>query len=483
VIAAEYLVTVPNGAEGPEVVRAFVARAATVFPLEAGVAERLANAAARLVSYAVQYGYPENRRDQITASLRADGGELHVRIRDHGVPLIPGESDQPEQRAEEQAMVAALAEFRPEWNRLGYEGKEAVLSARLLGEPASDPRAAFAPERGGAEPAPAEAYAIRPLESRDAAAVSRLVFRTYGYTYDDEDYYYPERIVAENATGAMISVVAVHPSGEVVGHYALERREPTTLYEGSSAVVDPTNRGRKLMERMRQFAMQEGARRGLFGVYFLPWTIHTMSQQANEHFGARLCAINLSDTSPVALKGYEADSLAQRVSTVLYFAPLQTLEPATVYAPERHRPMIERLYASLGREVTFGEGASSEGETHREARTLPHDLFGEIVVSQLGADAVALITHELRDLTVHHPIETVYLDLPLAQPGTPAVAEAMRVHGFSFLGIGPGFLPDGDALRLALITQPLDPDHIHVLSPLGQDLLAYALADAAELQL
>src|SRR5205823_8722974 len=70
---------------------------------------------------------------------------------------------------------------------------------------------------------PAQEYVIRRLEPGDAIQVARCVYRAYGYSYLNEDLYYPERIARLNADGELISAVSVDESGEIVGHYALER--------------------------------------------------------------------------------------------------------------------------------------------------------------------------------------------------------------------------------------------------------------------
>jgi len=53
--------------------------------------------------------------------------------------------------------------------------------------------------------------------------VSRLVYKTYGYTYPNEDLYYPETVKMLNESGRLISIVAMDISNnKIVGHYAIE---------------------------------------------------------------------------------------------------------------------------------------------------------------------------------------------------------------------------------------------------------------------
>jgi GNAT superfamily N-acetyltransferase len=474
---------VPNMPESVSIAETFVHRVAASTALHANEVALVSKAAALAVEYAVEFGYPEGRPDQIALDIWLEGGELHVSIHDNGVPELPGSApDDPDQVAFERLLAAALEPLsNHEWRLLGYGGKE-LRFAISAGDAATlkfNPRGDVRPARKkAAEPVEADQYVIRRLAPKDAPQVARLVYRTYGHTYDDEDYYYPDKIVAENETAAMVSIVAVHPSGEVVGHYALEQREPASLYEGSSAVVNPDHRGKGLMERMRAFAMEEGKRLGLIGVYFLPWTIHTISQKTNEHFGAKVCAVNLSDTSPVSIKGFEEESLAQRVSTLLYFMPLKPLLPRTVFVSERHREIVGRIYANLGGDVTWGGATEAPDQaTSLSVSHLPHDQFAEIRLLNVGNDVADVLRHELREQTLHHGCETVYLDLPLSHARTAMATEEAEKLGFSFLGVGPCFAEEGDMLRMAFIADPLSADHIHVLSDFGKELVDYALTE------
>ena len=471
---SSYQLTVPNTIESVSVAEAFIHRVSASQGLAARDVSRLTKAIGLAVEFAILFAYPEAREDQITLECTS-GSTLQVTVHDNGVPELPGHSGDALKTSFENRLEAALEGYEHQWRLLGYRGKELSVLVPVTRHSVT---AAAVRVSSGSEPTASELYDIRRLRPQDAPQVSRLVYRTYGHTYDDEDYYYPEKIVAENDTGAMVSVVAVHPSGEVVGHYALEQREPETIYEGSSAVVNAEHRGKGLMERMRGFATEEGRRLGFTGLMFLPWTIHTVSQKANERFGAKLCAANLSDTSPVAIRGYEDESLAQRASTLLYFMPLHPLDAKTVYAPDRHRDMLSRIYGQLGRPISFGTAADGAGPSSFTTASLPHDRFTELRFIHIGEDFEHVLAHELREQTLHHGCETVYLNLPLSQPATASACRIAEDRGFSFLGIGPCFADDGDTLRMAFLAEQLDPDHIHVLSDFGKQLVAYCLSEA-----
>ncbi len=80
------------------------------------------------------------------------------------------------------------------------------------------------------------------MRPADALTVSQLIYKTYGPSYFNRDVYYPERVAAQNVSGAIVSFVAeAAASGEIVGHYALERNQPGPVAEGARpSAIPPT---------------------------------------------------------------------------------------------------------------------------------------------------------------------------------------------------------------------------------------------------
>jgi hypothetical protein len=332
--------------------------------------------------------------------------------------------------------------------------------------------------------APEQEYEIRRLEPREAIQVARCVYRAYGYSYPNEDLYYPERIVHLNQTGDLVSAVAVDATGEVVGHYALEREAAGPVAESGQAIVSPAHRGRRLMERMRAFLEDEGGRVGLCGIYGQPVTTHVFSQRVNESFGSRVCGVSLGlAPRSVSFKGIQTEPLPQRESVMLYFKYLGPVPGVVVYAPAHHRPALERIYAGLDAPVelradpgdapfdvrAYANGVNAE---QVDVSLKPDYGLGTIRVRQIGPDSGSAVRRLRRELA-ESGAEAIFLELPLAQPGAPALCRAAEREGFFFSGLGPSFARDGDALRLQYLSVPLDTASLQIASPLGRELLAY----------
>jgi anti-sigma regulatory factor (Ser/Thr protein kinase) len=365
------------------------------------------------------------------------------------------------------------------WINHGREGKELRL---VKYRPQADvtahlPEAELAPFRDDEPLAPPQEYTIRRLRPEEAVWVARCIYRAYGHTYFNEDLYYPERIARQNETGELISAVAVSQGGEVerlVGHCAAERPDLGPVAELGQGVVEPAHRKRGLLGRMIRFLEEESRKLGLLGFWAEPVTSHVFSQRALEDFDFGICGATLGlMPRSVRFRKIRTEPLPQRESCLLYFRHLVSPPTAAVYAPAHHRAMLERIYAELEMLVEFLEPEPADGP----GRVMVHFHrglgVGSIRVQRVGADVPTEIHQMRRDLCEIAGAQMVYLELPLAQAGTPDVCRAAEEEGFFFSGLGPRFAPDGDVLRLQYLNAPLDPTQIQVVSPFGQELLAY----------
>ena len=104
--------------------------------------------------------------------------------------------------------------------------------------------------------------------------------------------------------------------------------------------------------------------------------------------------------------------------------------PTRVHVPAPHRAITERIYTALSVAVEYGAPAAPAGRGHVTATLDRAWDFGEIHVDVIGEDTTAEIRRARRDLCETGGVEVVYLFLPLAQPGTPALCQAVEAEGF-----------------------------------------------------
>jgi hypothetical protein len=319
------------------------------------------------------------------------------------------------------------------------------------------------------------AYTIRRLRADDAVGVVRCVRQIYGESYVHPELYDADAIVRLNGDGKLVSVVALAGS-EVVGHYALERPDLGEIAETGEALVLPEHRHHQLMERMRDLLETEARRLQLRGLYGNVVTNHVYSQRVVERFGEFPCAFSLG-WSPRSFHNME-QSLSQRMSEIVYFKHLQQPTRASIFIPARHAAWCGRIYAQFQLEVEGLSGTPAAGGGEISVEHRPDLARAVLRVHSVGADSVeAIRSHQRRLLAAG--TEAIFLELPLAQAGTPALCEAAERLGFYFSGIGPRFARDGDALRMQQVTVALDVAQIQVENPLARELLAYVAAERA----
>src|SRR5207245_3348688 len=169
-------------------------------------------------------------------------------------------------------------------------------------------------------------------------------------------------------------------------------------------------------------------------------------------------------------------------STIRHFKTLPAPRPRRVPAPPQHRAVLEGLYKALAAPADFGVPAEPTGQG-RVTATLDRSWgYGEIHVQVAGADTAAEIRRARRDLCETGGVEVVYLFLPLAQPGTPALCAVAESDGFFWSGVGPCYENDGDLMCLIYLVHEMDLSHVQGAGPAGRDLLAYVAAERARVR-
>lgn len=472
--------------------RAFVREMATLAGFATSEVDTLGASGADLCTTVISRAFEPG--DDGTFQLIADVSDtaLRLALREQGMPFDPEAPPAPDPagaggragRGLEWALRHHVVD-EAHWVSLGKEGMELTLvKQRPQPRLAADDAAGLAPYQDDAPLAPEQEYTIRRLLPGEAVAVSQNIYRAWGYSYPNEDFYYPERIAHQNETGALVSLVAVAADGEIVGHLALERPDLGRVAESGAAVVNPAHRGRRLVERLRAQVEDEARRLGLLGIYGQPVTSHVFTQRMNEHLGTHVCGVSLGHSPATeTFKHIVAEPLTQRETLLLYFQYLGTPTPAIAHAPAHHRAMLARIYAHLGTPVdlrTVDEAASRAalaGDGELAVRLYRGWGYGAIRVHRVGTDTAAQVRQARRDLCDAAGAKVVYLELPLAQPGAPAVCLDAEGDGFFFSGVGPHFAPDGDTLRLQYLAVDVDPSKLQIASDFARELVAYVAAE------
>jgi serine/threonine-protein kinase RsbW len=457
-------------------------------------------------THVIETAFAPGETQDISISCERSAKGLLVTIADQGLPFDPASIPEYDARGGPDRDLRGLsfhlmqqAMDEVQFVNRGWKGKELQLT-KYLKVPSVESyfsEEELRPYDATAELAPPGEIQYRDAEQSDALAIARCIYKTYGYTYPSENLYFPERIVAMNQSGEMISAVAVTETGEIAGHSALSAQPGDPVMELGQAVVDPAYRGRGIANRLFDLLVAEGRRRGLNSLCIETVTVHPYSQQASHKLGFCESALWLVRFPPDAqTKELAGQELVERESVFYGYLPLSEEGRGLVYAPGHHRPMLERIYDGLGLKRTFApaKGASPTIGASVPVPGIPLPVFSTQVVSLLqiamievteyGLGILPAVQNRLRELC-HKGIAVTYLHLPLGDPQTAELCRYFEGMGFVFAGVlprpagtaGQQEVPTRDQLCLQYLNGPrVGYDRLQIFGDLGRELVEYVRA-------
>ncbi len=462
--------------------------------------ESLALAVGEACENAIEHAFEDEAPGMLKLAGELTPAALTLAIHDRGLPFYQTREQEtgetvPEPSDSVRLPCRGLASIQHcvdevRWVYHGVEGNELRLTKDLAGVcrlPSPEPEIS-SPRAERVQSAAPQAYAIRLLRPGDGIHVAQLMYRVYGYSYSNEDFYYPDRLDHDLATGRHVGVVAEAGDGEIAGHAGVERPDLGPLAELGQLAVAPAHRGRGLRQLMGDRLQEEIMRLGLVGLFGEAVTIHTISQEGSDSRGLRPTAIKLLDWQahfktiqcgrpPSSQWEREAEPGLQRETMVFYFKYLAPPDRNAVCAPSRHREMLAKIYGTLGVDLHFLESSGPTGAGELQVHYDQATGVGVIQVNRIGIGTLPEIYQARRDLCDMVGAKVVGLLLPLAQGGTPYLCEAAEADGFFFSGVLPHFAAAGDFLRLQYLNAGLDPERIHLSSTFAKELLTYILQE------
>jgi anti-sigma regulatory factor (Ser/Thr protein kinase)/GNAT superfamily N-acetyltransferase len=319
---------------------------------------------------------------------------------------------------------------------------------------------------------------VRMMRAEESFELSRCVYRSYGYSYDWDDIYYPDRIRELQESGLMRSCVAVTPGGEFVGHLALTLESSNSpVAEAGQAVVDPRYRGHQLFERMKTFLAERAKEWGMYGLYSEATAVHPYSQKGNLHLGAKETGYLLGYIpASVSYKEIGEGKEGRRGSVALFYMRVNTEPKRDAYPPVAYREGAQQVieHNGLRRSIKNASDVEMSSSSRVSVNVRQDHNLAFLKVEEPGADLGELVRGRVRELCLQH-IDCIYVDLPLSHPATAQAGTGLRDLGFLFGGIIPeahGGDMGGDVLRLQYLNNiEVKPGDIHTASDFGGELL------------
>jgi anti-sigma regulatory factor (Ser/Thr protein kinase) len=420
----------------------------------------------------------ENSGGSFDISLFRRPGQIVIAVDDLGLPIDFNTFEAGEKAGLGISLMRSYAD-EVHFLNLGRHGKRVELIKNLVENKIPEETPAT-PEKSSAAPFKESEISVRPMRPEEAAGLARCAYRVYGYTYSTDAFYYPERIRELVAGGLMVSIVAVDPLGEIVGHVSITKEKAdSTVGESGQAIVDPRYRGHGFHKEMGVMAGEICKAAGLLGSYSEGVTVHPYSQKTLLFRGYLETGLLLGYTpASMFFKEIQGEATAKRRAVVLFYKRLNEEPWREVYLPERHRAILDKIYSrlQLNRRYTSGPAAELPALSAVNIKIQAEASRAFLRVVEYGRDLVDLIGFRLKELCVKR-LDCIYLDLPLSHPAVQEYLPQIEKLGFFFGGVIPE-ASEGDILRLQYINHAdLELKDVQLATDFAKELLQYVLKE------
>lgn len=263
-----------------------------------------------------------------------------------------------------------------------------------------------------------EKLAVTIATPSDAYDLVKLTYFTYRYSYVKEVFYYRKALEEAIASEKIIAFIGKNAQGEVVINSAFFRSPHCdAIAEAGMLMSRPEyrmNRALLRLTRMQHLFVKE-SKSGLRVLYSKLVTAHTRSQRLLVAYNFVPTALKLSVHDQAEFVGLETEEVGRESLLYALTAP-NGFEPATVYVPEAHFAMTERLLTPLEVVALSTEsGALARVESRLSVEKVDDDRYATVRVETMGVDLMQVLRKTLH-LLDSDGIITVHLYLPAEKP-------------------------------------------------------------------
>ena len=318
---------------------------------------------------------------------------------------------------------------------------------------------------------------LRVLQADDShvPGIVELAYRTYGYTYSKELFYFADQLREALANGHVKSFIALNPAGKVVGQMAiLYSTLSPDIAEVGAVMVQP--------EYRRSMGLLQLIKAVIHGVRDMPdsppmgesnlVTTHTLSQKVCSVFKFKPMALKLSVHDRANfLKLAEDDG--QRESLLHAIILTRPIKPVRLFVPPRHSEITQRLFQNAGIPIDVPvESPSIPPQTVLKAEPQADSAFAVVSVQEPGMDMAPVLRRQLYDLECDG-MKTVFVRFPGWLPLPPTLEEDARELRIFFSGWVAEAPDHWWLLYTRLNAQRFDFLRIQLCDPLAIELRTY----------
>lgn len=463
-------------------VSSFVREISTRLGLTGNDIERLELVVEEACMNVIEHAYDPGEQGSFDIVILRKPGQVVVAVEDQGLPFDFKKFDVEKESGLGIILMKAFAD-EIHFLNLGRRGKRVELAKNLAYKDvdayiSEEEKNIDVPLSPVSEDVPTTIRLMRPDDSVDLA---RCVYRCYGYTYANENVYFPDREREFLEGGLLVSHIALSPEGEIIGHIAVQKEYPDAIVgERGQAVVDPRYRGHGLLKKMINAAVAYGKDMGMYGMYSEGVTVHTYSQKAALSIGAHETGVLLGFTPATMSFKKIKEERQQRQAAILFYTRLNEEPPRDVYPPFHHKAIIRRIYETnnfrrnIMDSLDLKEPSDIPPSSQIDVKVQTEASRAFMLIAQYGADLEELVKFRLRELCLRR-VDCIYIDMPLSHLATQTFCATLEMLGFFFSGVIPE-MSQGDVLRLQYLNNvDMDIENIQVASDFGKELLDYVI--------
>jgi len=317
---------------------------------------------------------------------------------------------------------------------------------------------------------------IRVPMGGDITGISRLFYKSYGYSYVNDMVYYPDRLATKIEENSLISKVAISQQNRVIGHIALMQPfDGAKISEWGMAISDPLFRGQGIMSELISEIMHKAQTSPFHGIFSHSVTNHEFTQKICINYGFSDVALLVGYAgSELSFKNITND-LTQRESTIISYNALKKEPQVKLFMPKKHQEMIKKLYKGIGIEAvqkTPSKTVNIPLKTELTDTIVSSINIAEIILNSIASDALELVKYLTKKFSIAK-IDIIYLCIDLEDENSPDLVEKLEEIGYLFGGIFPHYHHE-NALVLQYINNiKFDYSLIRCYTPLAQELRDY----------
>ncbi len=439
-------ITIPNNPGLLTVINQTVESMSLHYGFSREVAQTIVMASEEAVANVIRHAFPAEEEGSLDIAISKLPAGMEIAIADKGLPYDPGSItlDETTFKGFGSYLIGKIMD-KVSFQNLGKEGKKLVLhkyfpnTGDVLPPDTATPQEEQAP---GPDRGKNYEFVFRKFEPEDALEVARCAYECYGYTYAFEHIYYPERIVAFNASGDLISIVAEADDGELAGHIGLTRLEGLTgVYEIGLAMTKQKYRGGNIFSRLMDYGMEVAASMNLNTLYAQCVTTHTYSQSKPLKLGMLPSGLLPSYVPDDVSFRKIADGNTERTAILLVVRLFNKPVARRLYLPREYMDIAGTVCRSLAIEAEWVHDTDKDMETGADSLSNlvlnPNLKMGKLFIHHYGNNFERHIRRILQQIK-QEKIQMAEAFINISRPDALLIIPALERLGFVFVGFLPG---------------------------------------------